>query len=94
LSDKRNWLAAEFMFPVSAGEALAGEAPAGEAPAREATAREATVGAWTAEAALSDAAVLPHIERVRRWGKAWHDVLRRGFEGGTTLADSARIPMP
>jgi hypothetical protein len=74
LSDKRNWLAAEFMFPTPAGDGAAGP--------------------WTEEAALSDAAVLPHIERVRRWGKAWHDVLRRGFEGGTTLADSARIPLP
>jgi len=74
LSDKRNWLAAEFMFPAPAGEG--------------------TPGPWTEEAGLSDAAVLPHIERVRRWGKAWHDVLRRGFEGGTNLADSARIPLP
>ena len=74
LSDKRNWLAAEFMFPAPAGEG--------------------TAGPWTEEAALSDAAVLPHIEKVRRWGKAWHDVLRRGFEGGTNLADSARIALP
>jgi hypothetical protein len=74
LSDKRNWLAAEFMFP----------APAAEAPARP----------WTEEAILPDAAVLPHIERVRRWGKAWHDVLRRGFDGEAVLADSARIPLP
>jgi len=74
LSDKRNWLAAEFMFPTPAGDAA--------------------VGPWTEEAALSDAAVLPHIERVRRWGKAWHDVLRRGFEGGANLAEGARIPMP
>jgi hypothetical protein len=74
LSDKRNWLSAEFMFP----------APAGDAPAR----------AWTEEAGLSDAAMLPHIEKVRRWGKAWHDVLRRGFEGGGDLAGSARIPLP
>ena len=74
LSDKRDWLAAEFMFPAPAGDG--------------------TAAAWTEEAALSDAAVLPHIERVRRWGKAWHDVLRRGFEGGTDLADGARIPLP
>ena len=74
LSDKRNWLAAEFMFPASTGEG--------------------TVRPWTEEAGLSDAALLPHIEKVRRWGKAWHDVLRRGFEGGTDLADGARIPLP
>lgn len=74
LSDKRNWLAAEFMFPAPAGEGA--------------------VGPWTEEASLPDAAVLPHIEKVRRWGKAWHDVLRRGFEGDTNLADSARIPFP
>ena len=74
LSDKRNWLAAEFMF----------SAPAGEATAR----------AWTEEAGLSDAAMLPHIEKVRRWAKAWHDVLRRGFEGGGDLAGSPRISMP
>ena len=74
LSDKRNWLAAEFMFPAPAGEAAAGP--------------------WTEAAALSDAAVLPHIEKVRRWGKAWHDVLRRGFEGGADLAGGARIPLP
>jgi hypothetical protein len=74
LSDKRNWLAAEFMFPAPTGEG--------------------TVRPWTEEASLSDAALLPHIERVRRWGKAWHDVLRRGFEGGADLADSARIPFP
>ncbi len=74
LSDKRNWLAAEFMFPAPAGEA--------------------TVGPWMEEAVLPDAAVLPHIERVRRWGKAWHDVLRRGFEGGADLGESARIPLP
>jgi hypothetical protein len=74
LSDKRNWLAAEFMFPAPAGEGA--------------------VGPWTEAAGLSDAAMLPHIEKVRRWGKAWHDVLRHGFEGGTDLVDSARIPMP
>jgi hypothetical protein len=75
LSDKRNWLAAEFMFPALAGEE--------------------TVRPWTEEASLSDAtALLPHIERVRRWGKAWHDVLRRGFEGGADLGDSVRIPLP
>jgi hypothetical protein len=74
LSDKRNWLAAEFMFPAPAGEAAAGP--------------------WTEQAALSDAAVLPHIEKVRRWGKAWHDVLRRGFEGGADPADGARIALP
>jgi hypothetical protein len=74
LSDKRNWLAAEFMFPAPTGEG--------------------TVRPWTEEAGLSDAALLPHIEKVRRWGTAWHDVLRRGFEGGADLADSARIPMP
>jgi hypothetical protein len=74
LSDKRNWLAAEFMFPTPAGEG--------------------TASPWTEEAGLPDEAVLPHIEKVRRWGKAWHDVLRRGFEGGTPLADSARIPLP
>jgi hypothetical protein len=74
LSDKRNWLAAEFMFPAPTGEGAAGP--------------------WTEAAVLSDAAVLPHIEKVRRWGKAWHDVLRRGFEGGADFADSARIPLP
>jgi hypothetical protein len=74
LSDKRNWLAAEFMFPAPTGEG--------------------TVRPWAEEANLSDAALLPHIERVRRWGKAWHDVLRRGFKGGADLADSARIPLP
>jgi hypothetical protein len=74
LSDKRNWLAAEFAFP----------APAGEGP----------VSSWTEEAGLSDAAVLPHIEKVRRWGNAWHDVMRRGFEGGGGLGDSVRIPLP
>ncbi len=74
LSDKRNWLAAEFMFPAPAEAAAA-------AP-------------WTEEAALPDAAVLPHIEKVRRWGKAWHDVLRSGFEGGTNFSDTARIPLP
>jgi hypothetical protein len=74
LSDKRNWLAAEFAFP----------APAAEGPVRP----------WTEEAGLSDAAVLPHIEKVRRWAKAWHDVLRRGFEGDGNLADSVRIPLP
>jgi hypothetical protein len=74
LSDKRNWLAAEFMFPVPAGEARAGP--------------------WTEEASLSDAALLPHIEKVRRWGKAWHEVLRRGFAGGADVGDGARIPLP
>lgn len=59
-------------------------APAGEGPVRS----------WTEEAGLSDATVLPHIEKVRRWGKVWHDVLRRGFEGGADLADSVRIPLP
>ena len=73
-SDKRNWLAAEFIFPAPAGEG--------------------TVGPWTDAAVLSDAAVLPHIEKVRRWGKAWHGVLRRGFEGDANFADSARIPLP
>jgi hypothetical protein len=74
LSDKRNWLAAEFMFPAPAGEG--------------------TASPWTEEAGLSDAAVLPHIEKVRRWGKAWHGVLRRGFEGVAGVADSARIALP
>ena len=51
------------------------------------TAGEASARAWTEEAGLSDAAILPHIEKVRRWGKAWHDVLRRGFDGGGDLAE-------
>jgi hypothetical protein len=74
LSDKRNWLAAEFAFP----------APAAEGPVKP----------WTEEAGLSDTALLPHIEKVRRWAKAWHGVLRRGFEGDGNLADSVRIPLP
>jgi hypothetical protein len=49
---------------------------------------------WTGLAPLSETAALPHIEKVRRWGKAWHTVMRRGFEGGAWTPDEARIALP
>jgi hypothetical protein len=55
---------------------------------------DGSVPAWTDVATLSDALALPHIEKVRRWGKAWHEVLRRGFAGAPPSPEEAWIPLP
>jgi len=75
LSDKRNLVAADFMFPDPAGAAD---------PVRP----------WTDVAELSDAAPLSHLEKVRRWGKAWHDIMRRSFAGQMKPGEETHIPLP
>src|SRR5581483_10140639 len=45
---------------------------------------------WTAVALLPDTSNVPSIEKVRRWGKAWHAVMRRGFGGASYSPDEAR----
>src|ERR1051326_1978173 len=47
--------------------------------------------AWIDAAALPDSVALPHTEKVRRWGKAWHEVMRRAFEGAPPSPDEARV---
>ena len=49
---------------------------------------------WTEVAALSDAAPLSHLEKVRRWGKVWHDVMRRGFAGQMKPGEETHVPLP
>jgi hypothetical protein len=49
---------------------------------------------WTETAALTDADVLPTLEKVRRWGKAWHEIMRRGFAGTLRQGDEALIAPP
>lgn len=53
-----------------------------------------TIRPWTDLAMLSDDEPLPHLEKVRRWGKAWHDVMVRGFNGGTLGPEVSRISLP
>ena len=55
---------------------------------------QGSVRSWTEVAALPETAGVPFIEKVRRWGKAWHAVMRRGFAGGAWSADEARIALP
>ena len=45
-------------------------------------------------AALPNSVALSHAEKVRRWGKAWHELMRRAFEGAAHAPDEARIAMP
>jgi hypothetical protein len=49
---------------------------------------------WTEAAALSDTAPLSHLEKVRRWGKAWHEVMRSGFTGVLHPGDELHIAPP
>lgn len=49
---------------------------------------------WTEVALLTDAASLSHIEKVRRWGKAWHEVTKRSFAGDQRAVEEARVPLP
>jgi hypothetical protein len=49
---------------------------------------------WTEAAALSDTAPLSHVEKVRRWGKQWHEIIRRGFAGTLRPGDEAQIAPP
>jgi hypothetical protein len=49
---------------------------------------------WTEAAALSDTSPLSHLERVRRWGKAWHEIVRHGFAGALTQGEEAHIAPP
>jgi hypothetical protein len=49
---------------------------------------------WTETAALTDADVLPTLEKVRRWGKEWHEIVRRGFAGTLRQGDEALIAPP
>ena len=49
---------------------------------------------WIEAAALADSAALSHAEKVRRWGKAWHEVMRRAFDGAPSSGEEARIAMP
>ena len=49
---------------------------------------------WIEAAALSDAAPLSHVEKVRRWGKQWHEIIRRGFTGTLRPGDEAQIAPP
>jgi hypothetical protein len=49
---------------------------------------------WTETAALTDADVLPLLEKVRRWGKQWHEIMRRGFTGTLRQGDEAQIAPP
>ena len=49
---------------------------------------------WIEVAALSDTALLSRPEKVRRWGKAWHEIMRRGFAGLLRPGDEAHIAPP
>ncbi len=49
---------------------------------------------WIEAAALSDTALLSHSEKVRRWGKVWHEIMRRGFAGTLRPGDEAHIAPP
>jgi hypothetical protein len=53
-----------------------------------------TVRPWTEVAALPDTAPLSHLEKVRRWGKQWHEIMRRGFSGTLRPGDEAHIDPP
>lgn len=54
----------------------------------------ARVRPWTEVALLPDTADVPYVEKVRRWGKAWHAIMQRGFAGGSWRPDEARIALP
>jgi hypothetical protein len=49
---------------------------------------------WTEAAVLSDTGPLSHLEKVRRWGKAWHDIMRSGFTGVLRSGDELHIAPP
>jgi hypothetical protein len=49
---------------------------------------------WIEAAALSDTAPLSHVEKVRRWGKQWHEIIRRGFAGTLRPGDEGQIAPP
>jgi hypothetical protein len=49
---------------------------------------------WTEAAVLSDTGSLSHLERVRRWGKAWHEITRRGFANALIPGEEAHIAPP
>jgi hypothetical protein len=49
---------------------------------------------WIEAALQADPVTLAHIEKVRRWGKTWHDVLRRGFTGTLAQGEATRIGLP
>lgn len=79
MSDKRNWIYADFMFtdPIGGPD---------------------VIRPWIDVAADPETAPLSHMEKVRRWGKAWHDVMRRAFAGQrdnqSNDAEDAHIPLP
>lgn len=60
----------------------------------DATRDTAPVRPWTDVALLPDTSNVSYIEKVRRWGKAWHGVMKRGFAGGAWSPDEAQIPLP
>jgi hypothetical protein len=49
---------------------------------------------WTEVATLPDTSPLSHVEKVRRWGKQWHEIMRRGFAGILRPGDEAQIAPP
>jgi hypothetical protein len=49
---------------------------------------------WIEVAALSDTGPLSHVEKVRRWGKAWHDIMRQGFGSTLRAGEEARVSPP
>ena len=49
---------------------------------------------WTEAAVLSDSGPLSHLERVRRWAKAWHEITRRGFANALTQGEEAHVAPP
>jgi hypothetical protein len=49
---------------------------------------------WIESASLADPVGLSRIEKVRRWGKAWHDVMQQAFAGAPPSANEGRIAMP
>lgn len=49
---------------------------------------------WTEAAVLSDTDTLSHVEKVRRWGKQWHEIMRRSFAGTLRPGDEAQIDPP
>jgi hypothetical protein len=53
-----------------------------------------SVRPWIEVAALPDTSALSQVEKVRRWGKQWHDIIRRGFTGTLRQGDEALVAPP
>lgn len=60
----------------------------------DATPAAEPIPVWIEAAALADTAPLSQLEKVRRWGKAWHEIMRRGFAGTLQPGDAALIAPP